>query len=446
MNIYDIAYIGAGPSTMCSILELINNNYSGKICIIDKGNLLGVRDKKEVIYGYGGAGAYSDGKLTSSVTVGGILPDLTEEEWAKFEDYFLNQINIFKQKTKYKDSLVWSTTTAFDTKDSQLIWDIHRCCHMGTEVTQAIYYQMQEYLKNQPNITLLNNIDIVDIISVQDSCYNSCAYDMVDSKNNHYYSRKVVVATGRFGTLPSKLVKNFDLKTQTKPFSLGIRVEDTINPQYESIIKASYDFKFVKYYSFPNGIKVRVRTFCCNSGNAHTAAEHSKDGFISFNGHAFKKADPTNNTVNYGIVCETWGMDKYSTRDSLINLMKEVNNISTWKEDNFEDYEKDSKTPSPKRVLLAGFDHLKGVYPTEIIEALTDFVNRLNTLVDLSKAHYLYPEIKLGDNIPLTDPQTYETESEGLYLIGDCNTSNSIMKSSFEGYKLAINLKPNKNW
>ena len=117
--------------------------------------------------------------------------------------------------------------------------------------------------------------------------------------------------------------------------------------------------------------------------------------------------------------------------------MKKVNQLEDWESDNFWC---GSKEPCAYRHLLDGFEHLDGLYPDCVINSLYDFVGELNKVVDLSKAHYYYPEIKPSGTSPKVNYNTMETEQKGLYMIGDCHNTNSIIKSAIEGFIFANNI------
>ncbi len=425
---YDITFIGAGPSSVFAILKLIENNYNGKICLIEKGKSLKERKPSEVISGFCGAGTFSDSKLSSALDVGGIIPNLNQDDLNKYEDYILNTLNVFKQKTNNKDILKWDTTEDFDTSNTTLSWNRHKTCHVGTENGQAIYKRIEDYFETQSNIDMYFNAEVKDVDYI-----NNCYY--IKCNDMQFKSSKLVLANGQKDTLPSRLIEKFELKSKPRAFQLGVRVVDEMNPQYENIIKANYDFKFVKEYLY-SGLKVRVRTFCCNSGNAHVCAEKSPDGFICFNGHSYKTPDPENKTVNYGIMCEIEGLEDYNSKEAQINLMKQINNIDTWYQDNFEDLDKE---PAPKRKLLEGFKQLKNYYPLEVISSMEDFMFELNKIVNLDKAYYLYPEVKLSGLIPDLNYKTFETNQPNLYMIGDCAISRGILKACITGIMFAEN-------
>ncbi len=428
-KIYDLTFIGAGPSSVFAILKLLENNYTKNICLIEKGNSLKTRKPNEIISGFCGAGTFSDSKLSSALDVGGVIPNLTQEDLNQYDNYILNMLNKFKQQTNNKEILKWDITNNFDTSNTNLEWNRHKTCHVGTENGQAIYRKIEEYFETQSNLDMLFNTNIINI----DYKYN--IYYIKDENNNIIKSKKLITSTGQKDILPSKLIEKFKLQSTPRAFQLGIRVVDEINPQYENIIKANYDFKFVKKYIYDN-IKIRVRTFCCNSGNAHVCAEKSPLGFTCFNGHAYKTPDSNNHSVNYGIICEIEGLNKYSSKENQINLIRNINNISTWKYDNFNNIDEE---PVPKRKLLDGFEHLKGYYPGEVIESLNNFINELNKIVNLNNARYLYPEVKLSGEVPDLNYKTFETKQPNLYMIGDCSVSRGIIKAAITGIIFAEN-------
>lgn len=424
---YDLTFIGAGPSTIFALLKLIKKEYKGKTLIIEKGKSTKIRKKNEVISGWAGAGCWSDSKLSSALDVGGTIPGLTQQSLDKFDIQMLETLNRFKQETHNKEILNWNITNGYDTKDSTLEWNTHKTCHIGTECGRAIYEKMEDFISSQPNIEIKFETEVLDI---DGSEYD---YKLSLQDNSIIETERVILATGQKNVLPSKVIEKFKLRSKPRAFQLGIRVEDIINSQYENIIKSNYDFKFVKEYIYGD-VKVRVRTFCCNSGNAHTCAEKAVEGFTCFNGHAFKELDPNNKTVNYGIMCEIEGLNQYETKEDQIDLMKRINSIEGWKDDNFGN---NTVNPLPRRKLLEGFPQLENYYPKEAILSLQDFIISLSKLVDLSQAKYLYPETKLSGKTPTLNYKTFETTSKGLYMIGDCACSRGISKSSYTGYRFA---------
>ena len=426
---FDLCYVGAGPATMFSVLHLIKNGYKGNICIIEKGKSLKNRLPNEVCNGSFGAGTYSDSKISKSLNVGGTIPGQTQEELDKYGDLLLNYINKF-----LSDGLLsWDKNIPYDTSPSNLKWESNECCHVGSDRGRETYYKIEKYLSSQKNITFYWEKEVIEIFELARGKYQIITSPIEDTPI--LISDNVIIATGQRGSLPNKLINQFNLTKENRMLQLGIRVEDTINDRYKEIIKANYDFKFNKTYRYPGGIEVKVRTFCCNSGNAHVCAERPSEGYVAFNGHSYKKSDPNNNTVNYGIMCAVKNLPGLESKEDQIELMKEVNQLSRWKEDNFTTIE--NKEPKSSKKLLDGLEHLRELYPDCVIDSIHEFVYQLNKIVDLSKAHYYYPEIKPSGTSPKVNYNNMETEQPGLYMIGDCHNTNSIIKSAIEGFIFA---------
>lgn len=419
---YDITFVGCGPASIFAVLRLLDSGYDGSIVMIDRGAWIERRRTNEYVSGWGGAGTFSDGKLTSSLDVGGNIPGLTQEELDKYSKYLLSKLSSFKKGPK----LTWDDISIYPTEPSTLTWDVHKTCHMGTEITREIFKGIEDYIRSFSNVHIFMGTEVLDVDKL-DNCYELKLSNSVKLK-----TKNVVLATGQKNNLPGNLIKKFDLHSTPRAFQLGIRVEDTMNADYEKIIAANYDFKFVKNYLFDDNVKVRVRTFCCNSGNAHVVDEHTSEGIVSFNGHAYKGLTEDNNSINYGIICEIENLDSCDSKEEQIEIVKKINSIGTWKEDNYTDGVIDSS-----KLLLDGFETLYGIYPNEAVMAIKLFVDELSKLIDLSKAHYYYPEVKLSGYVPKLNFNTFETELSGLYMIGDAAITRGIVKSTYSGDKMA---------
>ena len=430
MMLYDLCYVGAGPATMFSALHLIKNGYKGNICIIEKGKSLKDRLPNEVCNGSFGAGTFSDSKISKSLNVGGIIPGQTQEELDEYGDLLLNYINEF-----LSDGLLsWDKNIPYNTSPSNLNWESNECCHVGSDRGRETYYKIEQFLSSQENVKFYWEIEVTDIVELTNGKYQIITSPIITPL---FIANNVIIATGQRGSLPNKLIENFNLTKENRMLQLGIRVEDIINPQYEEIIKANYDFKFNKIYKYPGGIEVKVRTFCCNSGNAHVCAERPSEGYVAFNGHSYKKPDPNNHTVNYGIMCAVKNLPGLESKEDQIELMKKVNQLPTWEEDNFHC---NGKEPTSSRILLNGLEHLRNVYPDVVIDSIHEFIYQLNKVVNLENARYYYPEIKPSGISPKVNYNNMETEQPGLYMIGDCHNTNSIIKSAIEGFIFANNI------
>lgn len=429
---FDVAFIGGGPSSMFAAWYMVEHGYKGRILILEGGKSLKYRGKDELLNGIFGAGCFSDSKLVAAQDVGGVIPGLTQEDIDEYSEWVVRTLNRYNY---FSEPLEWSLPKPFDTSPTSLEFNIHKTLHIGTDLGQKIYQVIENRISTDPRINIYTDTHVYDVKSIQGGysicCtpdanapfYRSCNISL--GTNLVFEAKKVVLATGQKSTLPERVMKLFGIKTKSRALQIGIRVEDEINLQYEKIIDANYDFKFVKTYNYDNGCSVRVRTFCCNSGNAHTCAENTSEGFTCFNGHAYKTPDPANHSVNYGIMCEVAGLSGYDTKQEQISLMQNINKYPTWKADNFDA----NGEVLPKRKLLDGVDFLKEAgYPAEVCASINDFIQELSKLVNLENAKFLYPEVKLSGVVPDINYKTFETSQKDLYMLGDCCISRGIFK------------------
>lgn len=431
-----VALVGAGPSNVFLALDLLLKGFEGQIKIYEKGNSLKTRKREEVCEGFAGAGCFSDSKLSVGLEVGNIIPGLTEEEFDFYTDRMLEIYNIFAEKCGIERKITLEEDGEFQTGVEGMRWLHHKTHHIGTDNGTKIFLEMEKFLEESNKVELYFNTEVTGISKVKEGPKVSYIVKSVNSKGEELIHTEfdiVVLGTGQRGTLPTKVIEDFNLETKGRPFQLGIRVEDTRNETYDKMIEANYDFKVVKNYDFGNGVTGRVRTFCCNSGIPAISVEDNGGMFKSYNGHAFRNGEPTNK-VNYGIICELTGYDKYTEKEEQFQLCKDVNAHEGFENDNvlgvgrplLEDFCSGDKIKNPC---------IADVYPELTQKALKDFIFNLNKFCDLSKAHYYYPEAKF-------DGKTVEYDSDfsvaqGLYMVGDCCCTRGIAKSAYTGLKVA---------
>ena len=84
MKTHSVIIVGAGPAGIFTALSLIKRGIKD-VVIVDRGKDIFSRDRKkgkgsELLSGWGGAGAFSDGKLTFSTEVGGFLNEFVPQK------------------------------------------------------------------------------------------------------------------------------------------------------------------------------------------------------------------------------------------------------------------------------------------------------------------------------------------------------------------------------
>lgn len=390
---YKIVFIGAGPANLSSILALKDKS---NILLIEQGKSIYERPKTEVVKGEGGAGLFSDFKLSYGYNVGGSLLDHTDEE--HFDEYVgkaLDQYQTFTDKP-----LIWSEPSIHNIEGLDMI--TQRVIHVGTAEGFNIIRRIHEYLQQQ-GVPMMYDTEVVNISRVDDN-----TLVVVTSDGQEILTENIVIGTGQKDKLATQYFS--DLEAKYNKFQLGIRVEiPNEDNRFKDILAANYDFKYFKRYETEN-FNVRIRTFCCNSGNAHVATEYA-NGLTSYNGHAIGDGQ-NNGLVNFGVICEMSPKNDLFGQEEFISQIAALNQSMNQNPYSFKE----------------GFKQVFIGIP-EIDACITDFLTLFDKNCKLSDGHFYTPEYK--NTSPSYDYHgTFNELEKDIYLNGDIFCTRGIITSS----------------
>ena len=285
---YEVTIVGAGPAGIFASLTLAELGI-GPVLLVEQGRSLDRRERKQangMLCGWGGAGAYSDGKLTLSPEVGGLLGELLEPQ----------SLNQLLQKTDQ----IWvdhgapevifgeASPKLEDLADRARLADLElvpsRIRHIGTENCLTVLDRLQKAVAD--NVEIRTECPVKNLLS-QDG--QIAGVRLADGEEIN--SRFVIAAPGRSGAGWMKNeAETLGLHTQASPVDIGVRVELPA-PVFKEITDIIYESKLI-YYS--KTFDDKVRTFCMNP-YGEVVIEKSSE-ILTVNGHSYagRKTENTN--------------------------------------------------------------------------------------------------------------------------------------------------------
>jgi len=285
---YEVIIVGAGPAGIFTALSLAEMGIK-KVLLLEQGKDLKHRmhfNAEDRLCGWGGAGAYSDGKLTLSTEVGGALGEFLEEKplWqllsATDRIYATHGApdRIFGEPSPQLEALADRAQMA----GLELIPS--RIRHIGTENCQTVLSNFRDSLSGRVDIQ--TNTQVREILAEH---HRVKGVKLANGQD--IFSRFVVAAPGRSGaSWMRQQAESLDLKTTATSVDIGVRVELPAVILKE-ITDTSYESKLIHY---SKTFDEKVRTFCMNPYGEVVTEENS--GITTVNGHSYanKKSENTN--------------------------------------------------------------------------------------------------------------------------------------------------------
>lgn len=298
---YDVIIVGAGPAGIFAALELTKHS-NLKVAILERGK--GIEEREcpakgsfkclrckpcNILSGWGGAGAFSDGKLTLSPEVGGWLSQLLgKRTLANLISYVDNVYLKFGAPSKvYGTELDKIEALSREATLAGMHLVPMRLRHMGTERARQVLKNIWYHIKDK--------VDVFFGKEVKDVLVKDNRVVGVKTTNDEVLKSKyVILAPGRAGaTWLESTMKKLGVKTWSNPVDIGVRIEFPA-PIFERFTSVLYDVKLIYYSKTFDDV---VRTFCVNP-YGEVITEFYED-IVTVNGQSYlnQKTENTNMAI-----------------------------------------------------------------------------------------------------------------------------------------------------
>lgn len=440
---YDIAIVGTGPAGMFCALELIKLNPGLKIAMFEKGTERPAGETKELTCGWGGAGAFSDGKLTFSPRVGGVLAEVLSkavfEELSSYCDHLYIRFGGEGDKLYGDDDAAFAD---FQRKAATAYLEVvpQRVRHLGTDTNRVIVMNIREHLlQNGVTIFLQKGIDRI--------ARGAEGFMLFDERGESYVAERVLVCPGRLGEdWWRKEAQRLGLKVGVTGVDVGVRVE-VPNGVMKHLTDVLYEAKIL-YTSRKYGDK--VRTFCMCPGG-FIAIEHYH-GIMVANGHSAKHVKSPN--CNFAVLVTQEFTEPFNDPHGYASHISELGNmlgktllvqrlgdIRYGRRTNTERLRDNAVQPAlePGTAMPTAGDialMMPHRHMVDIIEFL-DALDHLAPGVAASSTLLYAPEVKYySSRVEVRDG--FETAIPGLYVGGDgSGYTRGLIQSSMMGVAVA---------
>lgn len=457
MKSYDVIIIGAGPGGIFSAYELAEKAPSLKVLLIESGKCLEERkcpiDGKKIkscincktcaiMRGFGGAGAFSDGKYNITNDFGGTLYEHIGKETALELMEYVDSINL---KNGGEGTKLYSTAGSSFKKiclENKLHLLDASVRHLGTDKNYKVLGHIYEQLKDK--------VDIIFNCHADSLAVNDDGTYSVIAGEEEFKASRIIVSVGRSGSKwIENVCKDLNIDTFSNRVDIGVRVELPA-VIFSHLTSALYESKIVyRTEKFED----RVRTFCMNP-NGYVVNENT-NGIVTVNGHSFDSPDLQSDNTNFALLVAKHFSEPFKDSNGygesiarLSNLLgggvivQRFGDLMRGRRSNDARIAESTVRPT----LQATPGDLSLVLPKRILDGIIEMIYALDKIAPgtANDDTLLYGvEVKFY-NMEVAIDENLMTRFPGLYIIGDgSGVTHSLAHASASGVYVARHIIEN---
>ena len=450
---YDIIIIGGGPGGIYSAYELVKGNPALKIALFEAGHPLEKRhcpiDGEKVkscvgckscsiMSGFGGAGAFSDGKYNITNSFGGTLHEYIGKKQALELMKYVDDINMRYggEGTKlYSTAGTHFKTICIQNKLNLLDASVR---HLGTDKNYVVLKNLYELLKDKVDFHFDTPVQMIRVV---DGGYE------IECEKGVYTCEKCIVSVGRSGSKWMESVcRELDIPTQSNRVDIGVRVELPA-VVFEHVTSELYEGKIVyRTEKFEDN----VRTFCMNPHGC--VVTENTNGIVTVNGHSYEDKQMQTENTNFALLVSKHFSEPFKDSNGYGESIARLSNMLGGGVivQRFGDLVRGRRS-TVKRIeeglvmptLSATPGDLSLVLPKRILDGIIEMIYALDriapgtanddTLLYGVEVKFYNMEVELNEHL--------ETRYSGLYVIGDgSGITHSLSHASASGIYVARQL------
>lgn len=448
---YDVIIIGAGPGGIYSAYELMKQRPELKVAIFESGHPLEKRhcpiDGEKVkscvgckhcsiMSGFGGAGAFSDGKYNITNDFGGTLFEYIGKKKALELMQYVDEINMSyggegthlytTAGSKFKKLCIQNKLNLLDASVR----------HLGTDKNYVVLTNLYNFLKDK--------VDIFFETPVEDLAVVDGGYEITCQNGNKYTCRDCIVSVGRSGSKwVEHICKELDIETKSNRVDIGVRVEIP-SVVFSHLTDELYESKIV--YRTAN-YEDAVRTFCMNPHGI--VVTENTNGIVTVNGHSYEDPSMLTNNTNFALLVSKHFSEPFKDSNGYAESIAKLSNmlgggvivqrfgdLVRGRRSNAKRIEESLVTPT----LSATPGDLSLVLPKRILDGIIEMIYQLDKIAPgcANDDTLLYGvEVKFY-NMEISVDENLESRYKGLYMIGDgSGITHSLSHASASGIFVA---------